>query len=73
MLGVLKILGILYIISFGMLYVFATKNTIPIVMPGDIFTRKAGRNLYIPTGGALIITLVLFFILSLIRGKVLGS
>ena len=65
--GVVKAITIffsLYFISFGAMYYLSYRAKGPMVVPGDIYKNKGGRVVYIPTGGALILAILLFVLLK---------
>ena len=60
----IKLLAILYVISVGFMYFqfFAFKNKF--MMPGDYYTIKGPRRIYVPFGGSILLTIFLFILLK---------
>jgi Protein of unknown function (DUF2905) len=58
-----KLIGMIYLISVGFVIYISSRASGPIIIPGDIYVRKAGRTLYIPLASSLVVTIVIFLIL----------
>ncbi len=52
-----------YVIVVGLIYGLTKRSGIPKLFPGDLFIQKSGRTIYAPTGGALIITGIIFLLI----------
>lgn len=66
-----KVFFLLYIISVAVMYFLYTKGgSNPPVLPGDFYIRKGAKRVYLPFGGSLIITIILYVILTIIRGRI---
>jgi hypothetical protein len=64
MLDTLKIFGIFYFISVAFMYMLFYRGGQPVIIPGDIYIKKSPRTIYIPTGGAFVLALILFLLLK---------
>lgn len=62
----LSTFGILYFIGIGVVYYLSYRSKNPIVIPGDIYTNKAGRGVHIPTGGAFVFAVIAFLIIRIL-------
>lgn len=60
--------GLIYVISVGFVYYLSSKTSGPIVIPGDIYIRKAGRTVYIPLASPLVVAIIIFVILRKFLG-----
>jgi len=60
-----KIFLILWLISIGVMYFMSSKPGNPLVLPGDIYTRKGVNKIYIPLGSSLYLAIVLFILLKI--------
>lgn len=60
--------GLIYVISVGFIYYLSSKTSGPIVIPGDVYIRKAGRTVYIPLASPLVVAIVIFVILRKFLG-----
>lgn len=60
-----KIFLILWGISIAIMYFLASKPGNPLVLPGDIYTRKGLNTIYIPTGSSLYLAIILFILLKI--------
>ena len=61
-----KLFLLLWAISIGIAFFQFSKPGNPLVLPGDIYTKKTGRTIYIPTGTSLYIAIILYIIIKLI-------
>ena len=69
----LKIIGLLYVLSAGIMYFLAQRGAQPIVLPGDIYKKRGGRVVYVPTGGALVLTIILYVVFVRLLPGLLGG
>lgn len=60
-----KIFIILWLVSIAVMYFIASKPGNPLVLPGDIYTRKGLNKIYIPLGSSLYLAIILFVILKI--------
>lgn len=60
-----KIFLIIWIISIAVMYFLASKPGNPLVLPGDIYTRKGMNRIYIPLGSSLYLAIILFILLKI--------
>ncbi len=58
--------GLLYLVGIGVMFYLSQKTGKPMAVPGDIYKAKAGRQVYIPTGGAFIFAILGFVILRML-------
>jgi hypothetical protein len=65
-----KVFLLLYIISIAVMYFLFSRGGNPPVLPGDLYIVKGSKRIYIPFGGSLILTIILYVIFTLIRGKI---
>ena len=61
-----KVFFILWAISFAIMYFLASRPGNPLVLPGDIYTKKGVNNIYIPTGSSLYLAIILFILAKFI-------
>lgn len=61
---IFTIFGLLYILSFSAMLYLSHRAKGPMIVPGDIYQRRGGRTLYLPTGGALILAIILYIVIS---------
>ncbi|MCS7092783.1 MAG: DUF2905 domain-containing protein [Patescibacteria group bacterium] len=64
----LQAFGLIYVISIGIVYYLSARTKVPIVIPGDIYVRKAGRTMYIPLSSPLVVAIIIFVILRKFLG-----
>lgn len=64
-----KIFGLLYVISIGIMYYLSKRAKQPMIIPGDIYKTKGGRITYFPSGGALLVAIALYLIINIIAKK----
>ncbi len=69
----IKILGILYVAGFGVMYYLSKRNLKPLIIPGDIYKTNGGRITYVPTGGALVVAIVLYILLVRVLPRIFGA
>jgi len=68
-LDTIKIFGFLYLMGFGIMYYLSKRNKSPLIIPGDIYKTNSGRITYVPTGGALLVAIVLYiFFIRILPG-----
>ena len=67
--GGFELFLLIYIVIIGLLYMFASKGGVPWMLPGDIYIAKGTRNIYIPLGTSLIITVLIFLILNHLKPR----
>lgn len=60
-----KIFIIIWLISIAIMYFLASRPGNPLVLPGDIYTRKGLNKIYIPIGSSLYLAIVLFILLKI--------
>jgi Protein of unknown function (DUF2905) len=60
-----KVFLILWLLSAAVMYFLSTKQGNPLVLPGDIYTRKGVNKIYIPIGSSLYLAIILFIILKI--------
>lgn len=60
-----KIFLIFWFISIAIMYFLASKPGNPLVLPGDIYTRKGLNKIYIPLGSSLYLAILLFIIFKI--------
>jgi hypothetical protein len=60
-----KFFLILWVVSVGIMYFLASKPGNPLVLPGDIYTRKGVNKIYIPLGSSLFLAIILFILLKI--------
>jgi len=66
----IKIIVLLYFVSFGGMYYVASRYGRPPIFPGDLYrVNKAGKMTYFPFGGSFALTLIFFVILKLLSSK----
>ena len=58
-----RIYFLIYVVVVALLYGLMRNTGIPKLVPGDIYIKKAGRQIYIPLGASFIITSIIFAIL----------
>lgn len=64
MIEFLKIFGLLWALSFGGMYYLSWRTGNKAVLPGDIYWKKAGREVYVPLGSSIGLAIILYIILS---------
>ncbi|QQS38469.1 DUF2905 family protein [Candidatus Woesebacteria bacterium] len=69
----LQIMGLLYVLSVGAMYYLSQRTKQPMIVPGDIYRRREGRVMYIPTGGALVLMIILYIVLIRIIPGIFGQ
>ena len=58
-----KIFLILWAISAAVMYFISSKpGANPMVLPGDIYTRKGVNKIYIPLGSSLYLAIILYIL-----------
>jgi hypothetical protein len=62
----LKVFLLLYVITFIGMYVVTGKGASPIILPGDLYIKKAGKTIYVPMGSALILSGILLLIFKVV-------
>lgn len=62
----LRVFALLYVIVNALLYMGTGKGASPIIMPGDLYVKKAGRTIYIPLGSSLIISTLLLILIKVV-------
>ncbi len=60
-----KIFIIIWLISIAVMYFIASKPGNPLVLPGDIYTRKGMNKIYIPIGSSLYLAIIIFILLKI--------
>jgi len=60
-----KVFLIIWGISIAIMYFLASKPGSPLVLPGDIYTRKGVNKIYIPLGSSLYLAIILFILLKI--------
>ena len=60
-----KVFLILWLLSVAIMYFLSTRQGNPMVLPGDIYTRKGVNRIYIPIGSSLYLAIILFIILRI--------
>lgn len=60
--------GLIYFISIGIVYYLSSRSSGPIVIPGDIYIRKAGRTIYVPLASPLLVAAIIFIGLRKLMG-----
>lgn len=60
-----KVFLIIWGISIAIMYFLASKPGNPLVLPGDIYTRKGVNKIYIPLGSSLYLAIILFILLKI--------
>ena len=60
-----KIFLMVWAISIAVMYFLSTKPGNPLVLPGDIYTRKGVNKIYIPLGSSLYLAIVIFVLLKI--------
>jgi hypothetical protein len=60
-----KVFLIIWGISIAIMYFLASRPGNPLVLPGDIYTRKGVNKIYIPLGSSLYLAIVLFILLKI--------
>lgn len=60
-----KIFLVIWLISIAVMYFLASKPGNPLVLPGDIYTRKGLNKIYIPLGSSLYLAIVIFILLKI--------
>lgn len=60
-----KIFLLIWAISVGVMYFLSTRPGNPLVLPGDIYTRKGVNKIYIPLGSSLYLAIVIFVLLKI--------
>ncbi len=63
--GAFQVFLIIWIISIAAMYFLSSKQGNPLVLPGDIYTRKGLNKIYIPLGSSIYLAIILFIILKL--------
>ena len=69
----LKVFGFLYLMGFGIMYYLSKRNRHPLIIPGDIYKTRQGQITYVPTGGALLVAIVLYILLVRILPGLVGA
>lgn len=62
----IKLFFLLWAISVAIMYFQFAKPGQPLVLPGDIYTKKTGKTLYIPLGSSFFLAIILRIILKLL-------
>ena len=57
-----QVFGMMYLIGAGLMFYISKRTGQPFIVPGDIYKLRAGRMVYLPTGGALIVGIILFIL-----------
>lgn len=60
-----KVFLIVWGISIAIMYFLASRPGNPLVLPGDIYTRKGVNKIYIPLGSSLYLAIILFILLKI--------
>jgi len=60
-----KVFLIIWGISIAIMYFLASRPGNPLVLPGDIYTRKGVNKIYIPLGSSLYLAIILFILLKI--------
>lgn len=60
-----KVFLIIWGISIAIMYFIASKPGNPLVLPGDIYTRKGVNKIYIPLGSSLYLAIILFILVKI--------
>lgn len=60
--------GLIYFISIGIVYYLSARSSGPIVIPGDIYIRKAGRTIYVPIASPLVVAAIIFLVIRKFLG-----
>ena len=69
----LKVFGFLYLVGFGAMYYLSKRNKSPIIIPGDIYKTRQGQITYVPTGGALVVAIILYILLVRVLPSIFGE
>lgn len=60
-----KVFLIIWVISVAIMYFLASKPGNPLVLPGDIYTRKGMNKIYIPLGSSFFLAIIIFVLLKI--------
>jgi len=63
--GPFQVFIVIWIISIAAMYLLSSKQGNPLVLPGDIYTRKGLNKIYIPLGSSIYLAIILFIILKI--------
>ena len=57
-----KIFLLIWFLSIAIMYFLASRPGNPLVLPGDIYTRKGMNKIYLPVGSSLYLAIILYIL-----------